>query len=263
MEGPMSSTAPLPTVNDLETWVNMVEDVFKYGVPDISTFIARRAQISGLRGAIKSFMPLSGISPAAHGGSAAVAASTGFFGSGIPIGVLLGTILTRHLGKIMTNPINMRVYKNAIDYKLPERARNAAMVRLFHIFRNEIEQIDKELEQMEYEATRPAQERPRTIMEGIRDRITEGVSGAAEMIMPSRPQPQADASPVIPDIPVERETTSVNNNPVEGSSLAQSNVLTPGAAQALYTGDTDAALAAQFNKPTMAAKGGLISLKKT
>ena len=263
MEGPMSSTAPLPTVNDLETWVNMVEDVFKYGVPDISTFIARRAQISGLRGAIKSFMPLSGISPAAHGGSAAVAASTGFFGSGIPIGVLLGTILTRHLGKIMTNPINMRVYKNAIDYKLPERARNAAMVRLFHIFRNEIEQIDKELEAMEYEATRPAQERPRTIMEGIRDRITEGVSGAAEMIMPSRPQPQADASPVIPDIPVERETTSVNNNPVEGSSLAQSNVLTPGAAQALYTGDTDAALAAQFNTPTMAAEGGLISLKKT
>ena len=81
--------------------------------------------------------------------------------------------------------------------------------------------------------------------------------------MPSRPQPQADARPCIPDIPVERETTSVNNNPVEGSSLAQSNVLTPGAAQALYTGDTDAALAAQFNTPTMAAEGGLISLKKT
>ncbi len=50
---------------------------------------------------------------------------------------------------------------------------------------------------------------------------------------------------------------------MEGSSLAQSNVLTPGAAQALYTGDTDAALAAQFNTPTMAAEGGLISLKKT
>ena len=262
MEGPLSSTAPLPTVRDLETWVEMVEDVFKYGVPDISTFIARRAQISGLRGAIKSFMPLSGISPAAHGGSAAVAASTGFFGSGIPLLAVAGTVLIRHLAKIISNPINMRVYKNAIDYKLPERARNAAMVRFFHVFRNEIEQIDKELEQMEYEATRPQGVQPRGIVEGIKDRIVEGVSGAAQAIAPARPQPQANASPVIPQVETEVETTSVSNNPVEGSSLAQSNVLTPGAAQALYTGDTDAALAAQFNQPTMAAEGGLISLKK-
>ena len=156
----------------------------------------------------------------------------------------------------------MRVYKNAIDYKLPERARNAAMVRFFHVFRNEIEQIDKELEQMEYEATRPQGVQPRGIVEGIKDRIVEGVSGAAQAIAPARPQPQANVSPVIPQVETEVETTSVSNNPVEGSSLAQSNVLTPGAAQALYTGDTDAALAAQFNQPTMAAEGGLISLKK-
>ena len=45
-----------PTVNDLEAWADMVEDVFKFGIPDVSTFIARRAQISGLRAAIKSFM---------------------------------------------------------------------------------------------------------------------------------------------------------------------------------------------------------------
>ena len=257
MEGAESSTAKLPTIDDIKAWADLVEDVFKYGIPDISTFIARRAQISGLRGAIRSFMPLSNVGTQ-HAVAAGGAAATGVFGSGIPIGVVLGTLLTRHFGKIMTNPINMRVFKNAIDYKLPERARNAAMVRLFHAFRNEVEDIDKELEQLEYQSTQPARR-------SFTDKATENIGNIIEKVMPTRLQPQAQVQPTIQAPPQQvmptggdaGETQLASTAPVAGSSLSESETLNPGAAQALYEGDTDAALAAQY-----AAGGGLMTLRK-
>jgi len=257
MEGAESSTAKLPTIDDIKAWADLVEDVFKYGIPDISTFIARRAQISGLRGAIRSFMPLSNVGTQ-HAVAAGGAAATGVFGSGIPIGVVLGTLLTRHFGKIMTNPINMRVFKNAIDYKLPERARNAAMVRLFHAFRNEVEDIDKELEQLEYQSIQPAQR-------SFTDKATENIGNIIEKVMPTRLQPQAQVQPTIQAPPQQvmptggdaGETQLASTAPVAGSSLSESETLNPGAAQALYEGDTDAALAAQY-----AAGGGLMTLRK-
>ena len=46
-----------------------------------------------------------------------------------------------------------------------------------------------------------------------------------------------------------------------GSSIMNSQAMNPGAAQALYTGDTDAALAAQYGGGTQyAAGGGLMEL---
>jgi hypothetical protein len=257
MEGVESSTAKLPTVNDLEAWADMVEDVFKFGIPDVSTFIARRAQISGLRGAIRSFMPLSNVG-SQHAIAAGGGAATGAFGTGIPIGIILGTLLTRHFTKIMTNPINLRVYKNAIDYKLPERARNAAIVRLFHLFRNEIEGIDKDLEQLEYQSTQPAKR-------SFIDRATENIGNVIQRFMPARSEPQAQVQPTI-QTPLQQVTPTggdvggtqlASTAPVAGSSLAESDTLNPGAAQALYEGDTDAALAAQY-----AAEGGLMTLRK-
>ena len=257
MEGVESSTAKLPTVHDLEAWVDLVEDVFKYGIPDISTFIARRAQISGLRGAIRAFMPLSNVGTQ-HAVAAGGAAATGLFGTGLPVGVVLGTMLTRHFGKILTNPINMRVFKNAIDYKLPERARNAAIVRFFHLFRNELGDLDKELEQIEYQATQPPQR-------SFVDRARENIGNMIEQVMPARQQPQAQVQPTMQAPPQQNipiggeigETQLAATAPVAGSSLAGSDTLNPGAAQALYEGDTDAALAAQY-----AAKGGLMTLRR-
>ena len=62
--------------------------------------------------------------------------------------------------------------------------------------------------------------------------------------------------------------TSTAGSPVVGSSIAGSSAMNPMAAANLYTGNTDAALAAQFGTPQgatqtmprMAAKGGIISL---
>tara|TARA_R110000823_G_C15635651_1_gene469221 strand:- start:79 stop:615 length:537 start_codon:yes stop_codon:yes gene_type:complete len=62
--------------------------------------------------------------------------------------------------------------------------------------------------------------------------------------------------------------TSTAGSPVVGSSIAANTTMNPMAAANLYTGNTDAALAAQFGTPQgatqamprMAAKGGIISL---
>lgn len=270
MEGAESNVARLPTVSDLETWVAMVEDVFKYGVPDISTFIARRAQISGLRGAIRSFMPLGNIQPLAHGATAAAASGASAAPSllfGIPnfIPLLMGTLLMRAGGKVLTNPLNMRVFKNAIDYKLPERARNAAIIRMFNLFKPEIEQIDQELEALEREALRPSKRR--SFIEGVQENIGNKINN----LIPSTMQNQSNAQPVQPTVPqgpevMEEQTTEMASAapvqsmaPVLGSSLDSSETLNPGAAQALYTGDTDSALAAQYGQ---AAQGGLMTLRK-
>ena len=70
-------------------------------------------------------------------------------------------------------------------------------------------------------------------------------------------------APPIANQPVQEdmveETQMVSAAPVAGSSLDTSDTLTPGAAQALYTGDTDAALAAQYGA---AAQGGLMTLRR-
>ena len=269
MEGVESNVARLPTVTDLETWVAMVEDVFKYGIPDISTFIARRAQISGLRGAIKSFMPLGNIQPVAHGGTAALAAGGGGFFGGTGLGlVFLGTLLTRAGGKVLTNPLNMRVFKNAIDYKLPERARNAAMIKMFNLFKPEIEQIDQELEALEIESMRPSKRR--SFYEGVKENIGNKINE----IMPNFNQDQANAQPVQQTVPqgpevIEEQSTQMASAapvqsmaPVSGSSLDSSTTLNPGAAQALYQGDTDGALAEQYGNTQTAAQGGLMTLRK-
>ena len=270
MEGVESNVAKLPTVTDLETWVAMVEDVFKYGIPDISTFIARRAQISGLRGAIRSFMPLGKIEAGAHGGTAAVAAGgTGLLG-GLPgfIPLLVGTLLTRAGGKVLTNPLNMRVVKNAIDYKLPERARNAAIVKMFNLFKPEIEQIDQELEALEMESMRPSKRR--SFYEGVKENIGNKINE----VMPNFGD-QSNAQPVQPTVPqgpsvIEEQSTEMASAapvqsmaPVAGSSLDYSNTLNPGAAQALYQGDTDGALAEQYGNTQTASQGGLMTLRRS
>ena len=272
MEGVESNVAKLPTVTDLETWVAMVEDVFKYGIPDISTFIARRAQISGLRGAIRSFMPLGNIEPVAHGTTAAAASGVGFLG-GLPgfIPLLMGTILTRAGGKVLTNPLNMRVFKNAIDYKLPERARNAAIVKMFNLFKPEIEQIDQELEALEIESMRPSKRR--SFYEGVKENIGNKINE----VMPkfgdqSNAQPVQPVQPTVPQGPavMEEQSTEMASAapaqsmaPVAGSSLDFSSTLNPGAAQALYQGDTDGALAEQYGNTQTAAQGGLMTLRRS
>jgi len=274
-KGPADDTMPLPTLDDIEKWANAVDAVFKYGIPDISTFIARRAQISGLRGAIKAFMPFMGpgagkVSAAAASGTAAGAGAgtvVGGMGAGSMFGAIAGSLLTRHLGKIVTNPINMRVYRNAIDFKLPERLRNKAIIKFFQVFGEEINELDKELAQMEEAAIRKETldsvkggAAATIVKEGLKD-VKEGIGGVIESIKPDWMGQQSRVQ-MPTQLPTTGETEVATagfggGTPAPGSILRGTSQLNAPAAQALYTGDTDAALAAQY-----ASEGGLMSIRR-
>jgi hypothetical protein len=63
------------------------------------------------------------------------------------------------------------------------------------------------------------------------------------------------------DAPYADEAAGSYDTSQVGSSIMNSQVMNPGAAQALYTGNTDAALAAQYGGGTQyAAGGGLMEL---
>ena len=71
--------------------------------------------------------------------------------------------------------------------------------------------------------------------------------------------PQQQDTEVVEEAEVASAAPMQYSSPVLGSSLDSSETLNPGAAQALYTGDTDSALAAQYGQ---AAQGGLMTLRR-
>ena len=64
------------TADELTDFAAVLEAGFRGGVPDISAFIARRAQISGLQGAIRSFLPGRTIGGSATAGAATATVSS-------------------------------------------------------------------------------------------------------------------------------------------------------------------------------------------
>ena len=139
---------------------------------------------------------------------------------------------------------------------------------MFNLFKPEIEQIDQELEALEIESMRPSKRR--SFYEGVKENIGNKINE----VMPkfgdqSNAQPVQPIAPQGPAVMEEQTTEMVSAAPVQsmapvaGSSLDSSNTLNTGAAQALYTGDTDGALAAQYGNTQTAAQGGLMTLRRT
>jgi len=112
---------------------------------------------------------------------------------------------------------------------------------------------------MEQQALRP--QKRRSFFEGVQENIGNKIQNLLPRKESSLQTPTM--APMAPNQPVQEEmmeeTQMVSAAPVAGSSLDTSDTLTPGAAQALYTGDTDAALAAQYGA---AAQGGLMTLRR-
>ena len=258
---------------------------FKGGVPDISTFIARRAQISGLRGVIGAFLP----------GAKASASGAGVLAAPGMTKVLAFALMGRYGMKIFTNPINMKAFHKILDPSLPvtSKAWQSAAMIIGQNFRSELEDLDLTLAELEGRQKRKERN------EGVNSRINneaetlKGKTGTAWGDMKNKinekidkeqlqkkifenlkPSGAVENQSALPSPTVQTtDVANVGGSPVAGSSLAGSNVLNPGASAALYTGNTDMALANQygggaFGQPTapvqqmprMAAKGGIISL---
>ena len=263
----------MPNTKEILDFTQVLEKAFAGGVPDISTFIARRAQISGLRGALRAFTP---------------GAKTGVAGSGA--GAMLGSslfstvmfsLLARQTGKILTNPVNMNAFKKLLD---PSTAKNSvAAARALEViginFKADLDDLDRTLASIEAEQLRnnDIQNFKNTISnpQTNNEAMVEEFEKRKEQIDNYRDQKQFDQfreqsiqPTVVGANTASSSPTSTVGSPAVGSSIASNTTMNPNAAASLYTGNTDAALANQFGTPQgavqqmprMAAKGGIISL---
>ena len=265
---------PLLTATEYLQFTQVLEKAFAGGVPDISTFIARRAQISGLRGAIRAFTP-GAKSGVVGSGAGAVAGSTLF-------STVMFSLLARQTGKIFTNPVNMKAFQYVLN---PNNARNSvAFARAMEViglnFKKDLDDLDRTLASVESEQLMKndfqnlkQQINPtNTINDDTREKFKQQQENL-EKIQKQREfnkfREQSIQPTVVGDANVTPTSpTSTAGSPVVGSSIAGNTEMNPMAAANLYTGNTDAALAAQFGTPQgatqamprMAARGGIISL---
>jgi len=150
---------------------------------------------------------------------------------------------------------------------LPERLRNKSIIKFFEVFGEEINELDKELAQMEEAAIRKETldsvkggAAATIVKEGLKD-VKEGIGGVIESIKPDWMGQQSGAQ-MPTQLPQTGETEVATagfggGTPAPGSMLGGTSQLNAPAAAALYTGDTDAALAAQY-----ASEGGLMSIRR-
>jgi len=269
-----SVVSRMPTATEYLQFTQVLEKAFAGGVPDISTFIARRAQISGLRGAIGAFKP---------GAKTGVAGSGAGAIAGTPLmSAVLFSLIARQTGKILTNPVNMKAFQYVLN---PNNPRNSvAFARAMEViglnFKKDLDDLDRTLASVESEQLMKddfqnlkQQINPtNTINDDMREKIQQQKENLENIkqqrnfneLREQSIQPTVvGANNVSPTSP-----TSTAGSPVVGSSIAGNPTMNSMAAANLYAGNTDAALAAQFGAPQgavqqmprMAAKGGIISL---
>ena len=263
----------LPTHKMFEDFTTLMESAAKNGIPEISTFMQRRAVMSGVRNTIRSSLPSGalGVQTKTVGAAAAGVLFPGWVKSAA---LAWGA---RYMAGVLTNPVSMRVYMNTIDDTLPEALRLLNFTKLVRMFPEEWQDFDKELAELEgeqryFDNTQKIQSAPNEIKqatEGVKDMIMKGGANVLETldaIEPTAPEmidkylnpPKKGgfADEAVDLIPGDE----LSSNRLTGSSLTGSNVMNTQAAQALYTGDTDAALAYNAGQPQYAAEGGLMQL---
>jgi hypothetical protein len=117
------------SIKDWDEWFDVAEAQFRLGKIKVSDFIARRAQLGGLKSGIRT---LTGASLAAGSGTGAASGATGFIAGG-GVGSVLGLVGTiyavRKFGKFLTDPEVLKLATDALSTKLPAATKKAAAVR--------------------------------------------------------------------------------------------------------------------------------------
>jgi hypothetical protein len=272
------------TGNDLREFADILQSSFRGGIPDISLFIARRAQISGLRGALRAFMPGLGVTKAGGYGAAAGGVLPG-------VSMLHGiafSLIARQGGKSLTNPVNLNAFKQilrATDEDVASLfkpwtygkfgtapkslALKNALQTIGYNFNGDLEELELSLADVEN------QQRRRTKFANVRSEVDK-LAGEGEKNLEEQQQnifekmkqaredqataipeesltpPVTGAGETAPTSPMSVDTAAGNTfgGGATGSSIAQNQTMNPSAAASLYAGNTDAALANQFGAPT-------------
>jgi len=251
----------LPTMKEFEDLTTILETLYKQGVPSTSKYMMRRGVMAGVTGSLKALSPTQAL-------GAASVASVG----AIPTIAL--TFLANHGGKVLTRPVAMRVFKNALDSNLPETIRLANWNRFVRMFPEEFTAFDADLKEMETKQRMFDQSGKRiqgasSTASRVKDAIVKNIPSMDDI--KSAPQKIIDMPLNTPnllqtrdkvpvpqgaDAPYADEAAGSYDTSQAGSSIMNSQTMNPGAAQALYTGNTDAALAAQYGGGTQYAAGG-------
>ena len=262
----------LPTLQEFDDLATVLEKLFENGVPSGAKFMMRRATMAGTRGAARSLLPSTAI------GKGATEAA-GIIGIG-PMMASVAAFLVNYGGKIITNPVSIRVLKNLTDVNLPSTIRQANFARLVRMYPEEFAAFDAdlaEMEQIQKEYNRNARigtelkSTKQSFVEGATDILKQGAETAGEipgMIYnsPLNPKigdvftqpPAATGTEFAPE--AADAAVSGYDSASAGSVINRNPNFNPAAAGALYTGNTDAALAAQYGGTQYAAGGGLMEL---
>ena len=262
----------LPTLEELDDLTKVLEKLFENGVPSGAKFMMRRATMAGTRGAARSLLPSTAIG---KGGAEAA----GIIGIG-PMMASVAAFLVNYGGKILTNPVSIRVLKNLTDVNLPSTIRQANFARLVRMYPEEFAAFDAdlaEMEQIQKEYNKNAKintqlkSTKQSFVEGATDILKQGAETAGELPgmiynSPLNPkigdifvQPPAPASPQFAPEAADASVAGYDSASA-GRVINQNPNFNPAAAGALYTGNTDAALAAQYGGTQYAAGGGLMEL---
>jgi hypothetical protein len=114
----------------LNEFVDVVEAATKNGIPDVSSFIARRAVLGGSRGVLTAAMPLAS---RGTGGEGIIGTVNQAVGS---LAVILGT---RKLARFLSDPAGLRWLTQSLDPGLEAGVRKSALDNVFRILQNELE----------------------------------------------------------------------------------------------------------------------------
>jgi len=259
----------LPTQKEFDDLTKVLEKLFENGVPSGAKFMMRRATMAGTRGAIRSFLPSQALGKGIAGKGAIEGA--GIIGIG-PLMMSAAAFLVNYGGKVLTNPVSHRVLKNMVDANLPETIRLANFARLVRMYPEEWIAFDADLAELEQDQKKF--NRTNKVDQQMKSTKEKFMEGAGNVMDKAKELPgQIYNSPLNPKIgdmfskpqkpsgPEFAPEASDAAAPAYDSSSAGSIInrnqnFNPAAAGALYTGNTDAALAAQYGGGTQYAAGG-------
>ena len=271
----------LPTTKEFEHLANILERLFVNGVPDPSKFMMRRAIMSGTRNSLKALLPTHalGISRAGAPSGKQFAAGTGAAAIGMgPLGAAGMAWLINYGGRVLTNPVSMRVWMNMMDANLAETIRAANFARLVRMYPEEWMEFDRDLAEMEkaqrsLNTMQTQKQHSTSTVSKIAEQVNKAASGAQqtmenydkvnEYVNPNYfnlSTPDKESDPALDDSMYAPLAEEYDSSRV-GSSITNSPTMNPAAAAALYTGNTDQALANQYGggATAYAAEGGIVN----
>ena len=271
-----AETRQLPTIKEFGRLTTILDKLFENGIPRPAKFMMRRAIMGGTRSALNGIIPSRALGAGRVGGKEGAAIAAGTIGMG-PLTMAGVAWLINYGGKVLTNPVSLRVFNNMMDANLGTTQRLANFTRIVRMYPEEWMAFDTDLAEMErreriYRKSQIATNAATSTAGKMKDAIMENVVGP--VIGTGQDLITDPAGTILEGI---KKTTEVPGNPSilrkivgddpsfdmgsAGSSIMNNQTMNPSAAASLYEGNTDAALANQYGGGTqMAADGGLMEL---